>query len=183
MGVWLVRQLSYSNFDLWSDPHPKLGVLILALAFLQPILGFVHHMTYKRRVAAAKSGQPTKAPGRTGFAYVHIWLGRFLIVAGMVAGGLGLRLAGHSPFANHQNAKVIAYSVGAAIMFILYLIFVILGERRRSKSITQQRQGVDYNEVPLEDRSVPPPAYNNPPTYQQAQGSGSKQAQTTARYS
>jgi hypothetical protein len=37
MGIWLAQQLEpYS--DVWSDPHPKLGLAILALAFFQPIV-------------------------------------------------------------------------------------------------------------------------------------------------
>jgi hypothetical protein len=36
MGVWLARQME--PFGIWDDPHPKLGLAILALAFFQPIV-------------------------------------------------------------------------------------------------------------------------------------------------
>lgn len=37
MGVWLAQQSA--AFGVWDDPHPRLGLAILAAAFFQPILG------------------------------------------------------------------------------------------------------------------------------------------------
>ncbi len=39
MGIWLARQVdTYTSGGVWNDPHPKLGLAILALAFFQPIV-------------------------------------------------------------------------------------------------------------------------------------------------
>lgn len=48
---------------------------------LQPFLAAVHHWMFIRKKT------------RTPLAPVHVWLGRILIVLGMVNGGLGLKLA------------------------------------------------------------------------------------------
>jgi hypothetical protein len=36
MGIWLAQQTA--PFGVWNDPHPKLGLAILGLAFVQPIV-------------------------------------------------------------------------------------------------------------------------------------------------
>jgi hypothetical protein len=34
MGIWLAQQTS--QFGTWDDPHPRLGLAILAIAFVRP---------------------------------------------------------------------------------------------------------------------------------------------------
>lgn len=191
MGIHLVRSLSYGPYSMWQDPHTKLGIAILVLAFFQPILGLIHHSLYKRRVNAVKQGNTTKLPGRTAPGYVHLWLGRILVVLGMINGGLGLRLASHSPYETNGRTKAIAYGVGAGVMFLLYVAFVILGERRRSKERKDQQNDMTTRGVPLMthdvegvQRSGPvPPTYNHPPSYEDSVESLRKEGETTARYS
>lgn len=193
MGIWLVRTLSYGSNSLWSDPHPKLGMAILFLAFFQPIFGLIHHRIYKKRAQNTKAGRPTKPPGRTPVGYLHLWLGRLLIVLGMVNGGLGLRLAAVSPFENHSRTKIIAYGVGAGIMFFLYFVFVVFGEIRRSRANQEfNRNRVEASRnIPLIDAEGAqiggpmPPTYtvgNMPPSYEDSQQGPRKEAQTS-RYS
>jgi len=212
LGIWLVRLLSASSFDdssdysysLWSDPHPKLGVAILVAAFFQPIFGLIHHTIYKRRVAATKAGRPTKPPGRTAIGTIHLWLGRLLIVLGVVNGGLGLRLASYTDYDGNTRTKAIAYGIGSGIMLLLYFIFIVRGEVRRSKGLKESKRQADEasrNNVPLlnmgevQTRAVAPPLYtaenmNVPPSYEDSQMSGQtgsqasvvKEAHTTARY-
>jgi len=190
MGIYLVRSLTYGAYSMWQDPHTKLGIAILALAFFQPILGLVHHSLYKRRVAAVKQGDTTKLPGRTAPGYAHLWLGRILIVLGMINGGLGLRLASNSRYETHLRTKAIAYGIGAGVMFLLYIAFVILGERRRSKERKEQQHDMSTRGVPLmthdaegAQRSGPvPPVYNHPPSYEDSEESLRKEQVTTARY-
>ncbi|EXJ61085.1 hypothetical protein A1O7_05238 [Cladophialophora yegresii CBS 114405] len=135
MGIWIAQQLD-QYADVWSDPHPRLGVAILALALFQPIFGGIHHSIYKKRARNVHSGKHTKPPGRTVPGHIHLWLGRSLIVLGMINGGLGIRLASFSPFqTNATSTKVkIAYGVVAATMFLLYLFFVVGFEIRRVRS-------------------------------------------------
>lgn len=188
MGIYLVRELSFGQYTLWSDPHTKLGVAILVLALLMPFLGLVHHSMYKRRAAQYKEGGPR--PGRTAPGYVHLWLGRLVIVLGMVNGGLGIRLASNSPFSSNSKAKIIGYSVGAAVMFLLYVVFIVLGERRRAKERREQRP--DARGVPMVAQEYQPVRAVEhdaaaPPSYEQSQTSlpaaGGKNAHSTARYS
>ncbi|EXJ65811.1 uncharacterized protein A1O5_11052 [Cladophialophora psammophila CBS 110553] len=138
MGIWLAQQSA--AYGIWSDPHPKLGLVILALAFFQPIFGAIHHSVYKRRAQNVQEGKPTKPPGRTAPVRVHLWLGRLLIVLGMINGGLGIRLASFSPFQTDSTSTKakIAYGVIAATMFLLYLVFVITFELRRARSRTEE---------------------------------------------
>ena len=176
---------------MWEDPHTKLGIAILVLAFFQPILGLVHHSLYKKRVAAVKQGNTTKLPGRTVPGHAHLWLGRILIVLGMINGGLGLRLASNSPNERNKHAKAIAYGVCAGLMFLLYVAFVILGERRRSNERKQQQVDVTTRGVPLmahdgegaQRGGLVPPTYSHPPTYEDSEESPRKEQVTTARYS
>lgn len=181
-GIWLIHELSYGPYNLWDDPHPKIGVAILVLAFFQPISGLIQHATYKRRAAAVKAGKATKLPGRTVAGYAHLWLGRGLIVLGMINGGLGLRLAARSPYETNKQAKAIAYGVGAGVMFLLYVAFVVSGEIRRSRARQEVRTA--QQNVPLADRGdAVAPVHAPPPSYEDSQQSLRKQAETTARYS
>lgn len=72
--------------------------------------------------------------------YVHIWLGRALLVAGVVQGGLGFLFA-----ASFRNADVelwprVAYGLVAAIMWIIYMIFgVIYPEVQESRQKKAQK--------------------------------------------
>jgi CHASE3 domain sensor protein len=57
-------------------------------------------------------------------------------VLGIINGGLGIRLAAHSPFQSDSTTTKakIAYSVVAAAMFLLYLIFVVAFEIRKARN-------------------------------------------------
>ena len=177
---------------MWQDPHTKLGAAILVLAFFQPILGIIHHGLHKRRASAYKSGSAQTRPGRTAPGLIHLWLGRLLIVLGMVNGGLGLRLAAQSPYESHGTAKAVAYGVGAGVMFVLYVVFVVLGERRRARERKMQEQDdahargmplVEQDDEGVVRRGPAPPTYHQPPSYEDSQESLRKEGQTTARYS
>ena len=122
MGIWLAKQ--YQGYiHLWNDPHIIIGLLIFALAALQPAMGFVHHLLFIRRA----NGK------RTNVGRIHLWLGRILIVLGIINGGLGLRLAGSSPFQSQTTTRKaeIGYSIGAGIMFLLYALVSITAEAKR----------------------------------------------------
>lgn len=84
-------------------------------------MGYIHHLKFK------------KHHRRTLWSFGHLWLGRIAITLGMINGGLGLLLAYDAPlgFAPSQG-QVIAYGVVAAIMWLLYVVAAIVGERRRA---------------------------------------------------
>lgn len=188
MGIYLVNELSVSQYSLWSDPHTKIGIGILGLAFFMPILGLIHHTLYKRRARRYKEGGPR--PGRTIPGYLHLWLGRILIPMGMVNGGLGIRLASNAPGGGgDEKKKIIGYSIGAGLMFLAYVIFVIVGEVRRKRErqgrISNRRAGPMVPQAYQPVRGVDN-EQNVPPSYEQSQtflpNNEPKDADGTARY-
>ncbi|CAE7030860.1 hypothetical protein PTNB73_05367 [Pyrenophora teres f. teres] len=119
IGVWMINNIPV---DMLSNYHPIIGITVFALLFFQPILGFIHHLQFK------------KYSRRTVWSHGHLWLGRFIITLGMINGGLGLLLAsgapdstGHAP----SRDQIIAYGVIAGIMWLLWAAAAIHGERKK----------------------------------------------------
>ena len=77
--------------------------MVIGLLFFQPAAGVLHHHFFKRDKK------------RNIFSYGHIWLGRCVIILGIINGGLGLQLAGDS------TGGKIAYGVASGVIFLLYL--------------------------------------------------------------
>ncbi|KAF7166258.1 hypothetical protein CNMCM5623_000015 [Aspergillus felis] len=96
-----------TGLRLHNNAHTIFGTVIVVLMLLQPFLGAIHHWVYIRK----------KTP--TALAPVHVWLGRILIILGMVNGGLGLRLADNTP------GGKIAYGVVAGVCGAMYLAWVV----------------------------------------------------------
>lgn len=65
---------------------------------------------------------------RTFWSYAHVWLGRVVITLGMINGGLGLRLA------SDTRSGEIAYGVIAAVVWLIYVASIFIGERRKSRN-------------------------------------------------
>ncbi|KAG9771314.1 hypothetical protein ABEF93_007861 [Exophiala dermatitidis] len=162
MGIWLAQQSS--AFGVWNDPHPRLGLAILAMGLFQPVFGAIHHSIYKKRALNAQAGRQPKAPGRTWVGRVHLWLGRLLLCLGVINGGLGIRLASQSPFqTNKTSNKVrIAYGVVAGVIALLYLIIVSVFEARRMRHQNERRQQHVDKSTATTDRL---------PTYEQSEES------------
>lgn len=156
MGIWLAQQSA--AFGIWNDPHPRLGLAILAIAFFQPVFGALHHHIYKKRSQNVAAGNPTKAPGRTPLGRLHLWVGRILIALGIINEGLGIRLASYSPFQTAATSKKasIGYGVVAGVMFILYLVCVIAFEIRRARFQLAEEEKRDRNVAP----KAPLPTYD-----------------------
>ena len=134
-GIHLSRQISVYT-PIWKDPHVIIGLFIFALAAIQPFLGIIHHWIFVQR----NDGR------RTGIGHVHLWLGRILIILGIINGGLGIRRTAQSPMqpASTTRKATIAYSVSAVIMFLLYAIVAFWSEIRRLTtkiSTTTTRRG------------------------------------------
>lgn len=119
IGIWLAQQAP-AQVDLLHSYHPIIGLVLFAVLFFQPIMGYVHHLRYK------------KYQRRTLWSYGHLWLGRIAITLGMINGGLGLLLAYDAPLGfAPSRGQVIAYGIVAALMWLLYVSTAIVGERRR----------------------------------------------------
>ena len=120
IGIWIAQQAP-AQVGLLDKYHPVIGLVLFAVLFFQPILGYIHHLKYK------------KYQRRTFWSYGHLWLGRLAITLGMINGGLGLLLAYDAPLGfAPSHGQVIAYSVVAGIMWLLYVAAAIVGERRRT---------------------------------------------------
>ncbi|KAH6619248.1 putative carbohydrate binding protein, partial [Chaetomium sp. MPI-SDFR-AT-0129] len=105
--MWAGFALGYVTADkfgfLWTQPHAIFGTVVVALLGLQPFLGFVHHQQF------------IKTRRRGAVSYIHIWWGRLLMALGVINGGLGLKLA------KEENGPVIAYGVGAGVVYLAYI--------------------------------------------------------------
>jgi hypothetical protein len=138
LGVWMVNNIPYNLLDTY---HPIIGIVLFVLLFFQPILGYIHHVQYK------------KYSRRTVWSYGHVWLGRIVITLGMINGGLGMLLASDAPaFLSFRPTKgqTIAYGVIAGIMWLAWAAAAIVGERRRAKASKAAK------EAEVEDGSPPP---------------------------
>lgn len=98
-----------------NNAHPIIGIVVISLIILQPVLGVVHHNYFKR------------TSKRTFWATVHVWLGRALILLGIINGGLGLQLS------DNTTAGEIAYGVIAGVVFLIYIaVIVVMGRKKNS---------------------------------------------------
>ncbi|CZT17283.1 uncharacterized protein RCC_03117 [Ramularia collo-cygni] len=108
-----------SGRGLTSHYHPIIGYVLMGLLVLQPLSGMIHHKVFQ------------KQHRRVMWSYGHIWLGRILITLGIVNGGLGLMFAMDYPILPPPRAAIIGYSVGAGVMWFIYLFAIMIGEGRR----------------------------------------------------
>lgn len=156
MGLWIIRQAP-SRADLFSDPHPKIGLAILLVALFQPLWGLIHHRIFKKQASAWKDGQSTQKPGRTAWGRVHLWIGRILITVAIINGGLGLRLAARNPFDGEKksNTGAIAYGILAGLMWLVYVVITALFEYRKAKA----QPGTGTREERFALKRGGPPAY------------------------
>lgn len=141
LGIWTAIGASkYGN--VWMNSHVIIGLVVFSVASIQPWLGWIHHIVFKRRLMRFKKGINTKRPGRTVIAIFHIWIGRILILLGVINGGLGIRLAATTPFqtASTTRKAEIAYGILAGLMFLLFAGVSILFEYRRAARLRATRK-------------------------------------------
>jgi hypothetical protein len=139
LGVWMVNN---SPVNLLDSYHPIIGIVLFVLLFFQPILGYIHHIKFK------------KYSRRTVWSYGHLWLGRVLITLGMINGGLGMLLASEAPAFmafRPSRGEIIAYGVVAGIMWLLWVAAAVVGECRRARAPPAAKKGAE-----AEDGSPPP---------------------------
>ena len=95
--------------------HPIIGLVVLAMLMFQPLLGFVHHVQFK------------KTGGRQMWSYLHMFNGRIFIPLGIANGALGLWLAGES-----KKLKT-AYIAVSILTVSLWILAACWSEWRRWK--------------------------------------------------
>jgi hypothetical protein len=114
--MWVGFALGYIASDrkgiFSEEAHTVLGTFVVALMGLQPVLGWLHHRQFK------------KTQRRGVFSRVHTYYGQFLMLVGIINGGVGLALAGAS------TGYKAAYSVVAVVFGLLYIGVVVMGRFR-----------------------------------------------------
>ncbi|KIW24021.1 uncharacterized protein PV07_09760 [Cladophialophora immunda] len=103
-----ITGVEYSAFD---ETHQILGICVVAVLSFQVVMGYIHHLNYK------------KVGRRTVPSHFHIWLGRVLIYAGMVNAILGALLSDDTGIA-------IAVGIVSAVL-ALGLEFMAFRHRRQ----------------------------------------------------
>ncbi|KAL6234312.1 hypothetical protein BDW75DRAFT_212656 [Aspergillus navahoensis] len=108
-----IKMATYSG--IMGHAHPVLGLIVIGLLVLfQPAMGLLQHLHFRR------TGK------KSIFAILHRWLGRFAITLGVITGGLGFRLAGIDSNPYTPKSAVIAYSVIAGVMGLVYVAVQVL---------------------------------------------------------
>ncbi|KAL4783889.1 hypothetical protein BJX76DRAFT_348239 [Aspergillus varians] len=119
-GMGLGIKMGKEN-NVMDDAHPVIGLIVLGLLMLfQPAIGLLQHLHFRR------------TREKSIFAFLHRWLGRFTIILGVVTGGLGFHLAGIGSDSNTPRSAVIAYSVIAGVMGLIYVAVQVLRAVRDS---------------------------------------------------
>ncbi|KAL5334953.1 hypothetical protein BJX70DRAFT_376413 [Aspergillus crustosus] len=136
-GMGLGIKLGTDN-DVMDNVHPILGFIVIGpLILFQPAMGLLQHLHFRR------------TGGKCIFAHLHRWLGRLLIVAGVVTGGLGFRLAGiGNP--NTPRSAVIAYSVIAGFICLVYVAVQVFSAVKSGGHEDEGLHGHDKSESPIE---------------------------------
>lgn len=114
LGVYIA-----SGMEMLDHHHPIIGIVVFIAIFLQPVFGFLHHALFK------------KHQSRTLWSYVHIWLGRLAVTLGIINGGIGLQWADSMNMSS--KGGIIAYAVIAAVVWLVWVVASVIGERRRSR--------------------------------------------------
>lgn len=93
--------------------HPIIGLVVTGMMAVQPVLGLVHHVRFKRT-------------GRRGvWSYLHLFNGRIGITLGITNAGLGLWMA------REGKGVKIAYIVVAVVMWTMWMTAAAWGEAKR----------------------------------------------------
>jgi hypothetical protein len=121
--------------------HPMIGVVVIGALFIQPFLGFGHHLLYKAR------GNPNI------FTQPHIWWGRIFVTVGIINGGLGLQLTGGS------TAMEFAYTAVSSVVWVAWMAVAFMAWKTkraaardgsisgRSDRLGKGRDGSDSEEM------------------------------------
>ncbi|KIW32570.1 uncharacterized protein PV07_04100 [Cladophialophora immunda] len=143
LGVQLGKQVD--NLDGY---HMVIGYILVAwMGVFQPTLGLLQHIHFR------------KYGSRSAYGQTHRWLGRAMILLGVVNGGLGFKTAGMIGSDDVPTYSVVVYSVFAAVVFIVYLVVLFFprytngvegsqslpGEKPRPRSEGYEMHGRSYD--------------------------------------
>jgi hypothetical protein len=128
LGVLLCSPGEYSGY------HPIIGCVIVGLIVLvQPSLGLLQHLLFRRNGKRSILGN------------THRWLGRAIIIPGMINGGLGFRFAGPGGSDNVSKWGVVVYSVLAAVFGLSYTGFIWQSSKTGATGPVETKERSSYD--------------------------------------
>ncbi|KAL2811875.1 hypothetical protein BJX63DRAFT_397986 [Aspergillus granulosus] len=108
--------------DQLATYHAIIGfITISSLMLFQPASGLIQHTHFRR------------TGGKSSFALLHRWLGRTMLVLGIINGGLGIRLVGIGEPGN-PTSLVIIHSAIAGVSSIVYIVILAIKPAAASKA-------------------------------------------------
>lgn len=114
------------KIHLMRHHHPIIGIIVVAsLSVFQPAMGLIQHRQFH------------KTGDKGMFAYLHRWLGRSMIVLGIINVGLGFQLTGwRDPYA--PRGAVVTCSVVAGIVGVSYVTILLLSSMKKQRASSSQ---------------------------------------------
>jgi hypothetical protein len=111
-----------------TDQDHYFGVAIIGAVIVQAGFGWYHHRRFVQN----------KPSSRRWFTNVHLWLGRILILCGMVNCGFGF------PLSDVQFRWAVIWwiccGILAALYLLAYIILALIQERNAAKGINQSNE-------------------------------------------
>ena len=91
-----------------------MGLILLGFLAIQPATEILNHKFYH------------KHPRMIISAHIHLWLGRGLLIAGCVQGGLGFLFAAGFKNANAETWPRVLYAATALCVWVVYVLVGVL---------------------------------------------------------
>ncbi|KAI0601471.1 hypothetical protein F4775DRAFT_539942 [Biscogniauxia sp. FL1348] len=135
---------TYLRTKNFNTAHQVIGILIFIFIFVQFTLGFLHHRTFK------KTQQTTK------LAPVHVWLGRLIILMGVVNGFIGFPLA-LSPDYNYVLAGLVLFIFPGFALIIVTKNLIRKYWQKGKDASGEPANGYDME--PWKQTQAPKPTY------------------------
>lgn len=136
---------TYYDSRKQAGGHKGIGIVVLIATAVQVLIGWWHHMVFKRK------GQGTF------FGPVHRYFGWVVMAAGIANAGIGLDLV-------VSTTGVVVYIVIAYIFLVTVFVsvMVIKWRKARAKNFPEIRHGVEGNYAPSSANSIPLEHYEQP---------------------
>jgi len=138
LGVWLATTLKL--WVTWNG-HAIIGTVIFGLMLTMPVLGVLHRANYINTKTSYK------------WAWIHVYLGRVLILAGIINGGLGLQLSYSKVGYASIRSGQIGYGVGAGVIALFWIAISVFACIRSKGDVTPGGESGPKVTGPLPERN------------------------------
>jgi hypothetical protein len=139
LGIRLARPLS-----LTTGYHQVIGYVIVGILLsVQPILGLLQHLHFR------KTGM------RSDLGVGHRWLGRIVIILGVINGGLGFQQSGPVGTSWVPGYAPILYGVVAVAVFVIYITVALVMTTRKQNATSVEKYDHRGYEMHPSSRDLP----------------------------